>query len=303
MPETNFQLTHPKPDPKHLPRLAVIADIHGMLPSLETVLAEIMADPPDAIIVAGDIVGGSHPHQTLALLREYNCRMILGNGEANMLRMYRGTAPSAWWTARQFDLGRWVYQQLEKEDFEFLAGLPEQWTTEIEGTDPIRVIHGSPWDINKLMLPEKEPNIICKALETIHENFLIFGHTHKPGVYRHNDKLAVNPGALSNNLIGKPQISYAALVWDGQTWEPTIHTFKPDFDKIKQSFITTGFLEATRPLGRAFLESIFTGDNTTDAFILHAVDLAHKAGLAEFKPVPDEFWLQAAESYPWQLEV
>ena len=172
-------------------RLAVISDIHGMLPTLETVLAKIMVDPPDAIIVAGDIVGGPQPHETLALLREYNCRMILGNGEDNMLSMYRGTAPDAWWTERQFDFARWVYRHLEEEDFAYLAKLPEQMKFEIEGAEPIRVVHGSPRDINKLMLPKKEPDIIQKALEMIDENYLIFGHTHTPGIYRHNGKLAV----------------------------------------------------------------------------------------------------------------
>jgi putative phosphoesterase len=284
-------------------RLAVISDIHGMLPTLETVLAKIMVDPPDAIIVAGDIVGGPQPHETLALLREYNCRMILGNGEDNMLSMYRGTAPDAWWTERQFDFARWVYRHLEEEDFAYLAKLPEQLKFEVEGAEPIRVVHGSPRDINKLMLPKKEPDIIQKALEMIDENYLIFGHTHTPGIYRHNGKLAVNPGALSNNLVGVPEISYAIFVWDGQVWNPEIFKSEPDFDQLKQSFIKTGFLQATFPLGRTFLESIFTGANTTVDFILHAVGLAKKDGLAEFNTIPDKYWLEAAKSFPWQFDL
>lgn len=285
------------------PRLAVIADIHGMLPSLKTILAEIKNDPPDEIIVAGDIVGGPHPHETLSLLREYNCRMIVGNGEDNMLRMHNGDSPDAWWTGRQFDFARWVYHNLEEEDFEFLAELPGQIQFEIEGAEPIRVVHGSPRDINKLMLPEKEPDIIFKALEYIGENYLIFGHTHKPGIYRHNGKMALNPGAISNNLIGIPQISYATLIWSGQAWEPTIHTFEPDPDLVKHAFIASGLLEATRPLGRAFLESILTGDNTSLDFILHAVGLAEEAGLTEFKTIPDRYWLAAEESFLWQFEI
>ena len=284
-------------------RLVVISDIHGMLPTLEAVLAKIMVDPPDAIIVAGDIVGGPQPHETLALLREHNCHMILGNGEDNMLSMYRGTAPDAWWTERQFDFARWVYRHLEEEDFAYLAKLPEQMKFEIEGAEPIRVVHGSPRDINKLMLPKKEPDIIQKALEMIDENYLIFGHTHTPGIYRHNGKLAVNPGALSNNLVGVPEISYAIFVWDGQVWNPEIFKSEPDFDQLKQSFIKTGFLQATFPLGRTFLESIFTGANTTVDFILHAVGLAKKDGLAEFNTIPDKYWLEAAKSFPWQFDL
>lgn len=290
-------------NPKSIYRLAVIADIHGMLPPLETFLAEIMTDSVNAIIVAGDIVGGPQPHETLALLQEHNCRMILGNGEVNMLRMHRGTAPSVWWTDQQFALARWTYDHLEKEDFDFLLTLSEQIRFEIDGAEPIRVVHGAPNDVNKLMLPQKEPDIIKFALDYIEESYLIFGHTHIPGSYRHNGKLAVNPGALSNNLVGMPEVSYATLVWDGQTWEPCISKSEPAFDLLKESFVKTGFLQATRPLGRTFLESIYTGDNTSVDFILHAVDLAKKAGLTGFKTIPDKYWLEAAESFPWQFDI
>ena len=36
-------------------RIAVLADIHGNLPALRAVLAEIDRDPVDAIVVAGDV--------------------------------------------------------------------------------------------------------------------------------------------------------------------------------------------------------------------------------------------------------
>jgi predicted phosphodiesterase len=39
-------------------RIAVLADIHGNLPALRAVLVEIDRDPVDAIVVAGDAVGG-----------------------------------------------------------------------------------------------------------------------------------------------------------------------------------------------------------------------------------------------------
>ena len=49
MTEKKYHTSHSN----HAPRLAVIADIHGVLPTLETVLAEILIDPPGEIIVAG----------------------------------------------------------------------------------------------------------------------------------------------------------------------------------------------------------------------------------------------------------
>ena len=37
-------------------RLAVLSDIHGNLPALEAVMADMVAFRPDAVVVAGDVV-------------------------------------------------------------------------------------------------------------------------------------------------------------------------------------------------------------------------------------------------------
>ncbi|MEM3050425.1 MAG: metallophosphoesterase family protein, partial [Thermoplasmata archaeon] len=38
-------------------RVAVISDVHSNLQALDAVMAELDADPPDAVLCAGDIVG------------------------------------------------------------------------------------------------------------------------------------------------------------------------------------------------------------------------------------------------------
>jgi predicted phosphodiesterase len=46
-------------------RIAVLADIHGNLPALRAVLGELDRDPVDAVVVAGDVVGGPLPLEAL----------------------------------------------------------------------------------------------------------------------------------------------------------------------------------------------------------------------------------------------
>jgi len=41
--------------------VAVLCDIHGNLPALDAVLAELAADPPDAVVIGGDVVAGPFP--------------------------------------------------------------------------------------------------------------------------------------------------------------------------------------------------------------------------------------------------
>ena len=51
-------------------RIAVLSDVHGNLPALEAVLAEIRAERPDAVLVAGDLVlNGPDPSAVVDALR------------------------------------------------------------------------------------------------------------------------------------------------------------------------------------------------------------------------------------------
>ncbi len=283
--------------------LAVIADIHGILPSLEAVKADLSKHSPDAILVAGDFLGGPQPKSTLAFLQTMDCQFILGNGEAYMLKMHRGAAPEAWWTHRQFDLARWVYGRLEESDFDFLEALPEHWVVHPPGSEPLRVIHGAPWDINQLVFPHTAPEVFERALKAIPENVLVFAHTHLPEILRRHGKLAVNPGSVSNNLNGDTRATYATLTWDGAVWRPALHTVGYNLQDVVDAFQETGFLEATRPLSRGFLESILTGENTGADFIDHAYQEAEKAGFHNLEAVPDEIWLAAESTYPWKFEL
>jgi predicted phosphodiesterase len=283
-------------------RIAVLADIHGVYPSLELALDEILADPPDAVIVAGDFVGGPQPHKTLARLRELNGYFILGNGELRMLEMYRGTAPATWWSYQQFALNRWVYADLTRDDLDFIAGLPEQRGLQFGDADPIRVVHGTPWDVVQLMYPEETPEMLTDALAAIEEKVLVLGHVHQPGIYRRNGKFALNPGALSNNLNGSSGISYATLTWDGEAWQPEIHPLQPDLDALRHTFIETGFLRATFPLGRALLESIATGEDVPFNLLHEARRRGEEAGLDISQGVPDEIYLETGATYPWKID-
>jgi len=284
-------------------RFAIIADIHGILPSLEAVLAEIESDPPDDIIVAGDFVGGPQSSETLALLRGLTPRFILGNGELNMLKMHRGEAPEVWWTHRQFNLSRWVYRSLDDKVFDFLEGLPEQLVVQPAQCSPFRVVHGAPWDIYKLVFPRTEPGVLSWALRMIPENVLVFAHTHLPDVIHQDGKLAVNPGSISNNLDGDVRATYATLTWDGKQWQPELHYVDYDLGLVQTVFEETGFLEDNRPFSRAFLESILTGENTAWDFILYTFEKAREAGFDKIEAVPDAIWLGAEETFDWKLDL
>src|SRR4051812_27964489 len=55
-------------------RVAVLADIHGNLPALEAVLAEVEAAGVDAVVINGDMTFGPMPAETLDRLAELGDR-------------------------------------------------------------------------------------------------------------------------------------------------------------------------------------------------------------------------------------
>ena len=73
-------------------RIAALYDIHGNLPALEAVLAEVRDAKPDAIVIGGDVVPGPMPRECLDLLRSLNVPMhcIPGNGERVTLAQRQG---------------------------------------------------------------------------------------------------------------------------------------------------------------------------------------------------------------------
>lgn len=64
-------------------RIAVIADVHGNLEALETVLADIKTSKPDRVVSLGDVVGyGANPQECCTLVQAIAHDTIMGNHDA-----------------------------------------------------------------------------------------------------------------------------------------------------------------------------------------------------------------------------
>lgn len=67
-------------------RIAIIADTHGNLISLDAVLAEIEREQIEHIVCLGDVAGlGPHPREVLHRLRALDCPVVMGNADEFLL--------------------------------------------------------------------------------------------------------------------------------------------------------------------------------------------------------------------------
>jgi putative phosphoesterase len=282
-------------------RLAVLADIHGNIPALEAVLKEIEKDAVDGLVVAGDMVAGPNPVEVINRLRELNALMIRGNNEGYILRFASGEAPDWWYTTRQWSFMHWNYRRMDDDTLDFIKALPEQRTIEVVGTDPIRMVHGSPRNISELIYPAKDMSPLETALGLVSEPVLIFGHTHEPWQMRQNGQLALNPGAVCGTFMGKTGGSYAILSWENNRWEVELRELHYNMALIRKAFEDTGLLKEGGAFAEHWLYDLETGVNTLPRFVEFAYEKAAEAGFSDSPFVPDKIWDKAHELFKIEL--
>ena len=117
--------------------VAVLSDIHAVLPALDAVLAEPDVRDAGHIVLTGDIAAGPQPTQTLDRLLGLGDRVtwVRGNADRELVNLARGVVddvgdPIATWAARQ----------LSADHVDWLARLPYPVTLEVGRFRPGRVL-------------------------------------------------------------------------------------------------------------------------------------------------------------------
>src|SRR5579863_5333880 len=127
-------------------KIAALYDIHGNLPALDAVLAELEEVQPDLIVIGGDVVPGPMPLQTLERLIELGdrARFIRGNGERDVVTAFDGLPFDPILGEQVRERIRWSAGQLEQSGRDFLARWPEQLALSVEGLGSVLFCHATP---------------------------------------------------------------------------------------------------------------------------------------------------------------
>lgn len=174
-------------------RLALLSDIHGNLPALHAVAADLGRRGVDRVVDLGDCVSGPLlPLATARYLMEQDWLHLAGNHERQLLDA--GSGP-------QSLSDRYARAQLSTVELAWLAGLPPTaWLD-----DAVFFCHGTPACDLDYLLETVDPGGIRPAtaaeidvrLDGIDAAVIACGHSHMPRIARTGKgQLLVNPGSV-----------------------------------------------------------------------------------------------------------
>jgi predicted phosphodiesterase len=242
-------------------RLAVLADIHGNLPALEAVLADLRGQSPDAVYLAGDQINRC-PWNTevLDLLATTGWPAIQGNHEYVIGRINTPENFSPFTNRQRFAGLWWTQAQLSPTHLATIRQWPAELHLEFGSAPPIRLIHGIPGNPFVGLLPSTDDVILQHSLREVVEPVVITAHTHRPMIRQSGRWLILNGGSIGAPYNGDPRAQYLLIDAKYNRWQPTLRQVAYDRTGIADAFARSGFLAAAGPLAELDLRTILTGE-------------------------------------------
>lgn len=188
--------------------VAVLSDIHAVLPALEAVLAEPEVRRADTIALTGDIVAGPQPNETMDLLLALGDRAlwVRGNADREVVEAAKGFAEPA------EGVSAWAGSELADEHVEFLAGLPFSTTAHVDGFGDVLFCHATPRDDEEVVVVDTRLERWAEVYADVPRDVrtVVCGHTHMPFIRLVDGRQVVNPGSVGMPY-GRPGAHWALL--------------------------------------------------------------------------------------------
>lgn len=206
-------------------RILVLSDVHGNNLALETALADAKKKGFDQIVCNGDMIqGGPQPHETVQLLREMKCPVVMGNSDAWLLTGVETDAESISEERRKKlnTVREWSLSKLNEDDRGFINAFQPTITLDLGSNRSLLAFHGSPTSFDEVLLPSTPEDEFQEALKPYANHILTGGHVHLQYTRRLQDSqnFYFNPGSVgvaynheqtSEQKLLDPWVEYALL--------------------------------------------------------------------------------------------
>jgi protein phosphatase len=186
-------------------KIAIISDIHGNIPALEAVLANISLQGINSIFCLGDMVGkGPDSDKVVDICQEKCKKIILGNWDDLML------------SKDIFRAAVWHQEKLGKRRLEFIKSLPNCIEFVMSGKN-IRLFHASQIGVHHRVRMTDDAEKLLKMFDNteftgnkMNPDIVGYGDIHAPFKLNFQNKSLFNVGSVGNPL-GFTDASYCIL--------------------------------------------------------------------------------------------
>lgn len=163
-------------------RVAALYDVHGNLPALDAVLAEVEREGVDAIVSGGDLLSPPFAAECLERLESVAAVFVRGNADR------------------------------EAEGFEeVVAGWPLTSELDVTGLGRVLFCHGSPRSDEEILTRISPEERVRAALEGVNARVVVGGHVHVQYDRVAAGRRLVNPGSVGMAYEGRPGAFWALL--------------------------------------------------------------------------------------------
>lgn len=239
--------------------LAILSDIHGNLPALEGVMADLAQFPIDHVVVAGDVINwGPFSPQVLERVTHAGWAVIRGNNELYLVDYDTPRAPAAWSDRTQYSVMAWLYEQLCGPWQHVIAAWPDSISLRYPDAPPICVVHGSPRSAFEGLYATAADAELVAALAGVDEMTVIAGHTHLE-----MDRIAgqwriLNPGTVGCPIDGGDGARYMLLEARRGGWHASFRNVPYDMSPMFIVFERLRFAETCGVVGQLIIEEFRT---------------------------------------------
>lgn len=238
-------------------KIAVLSDIHGNLPALQAVTADIDSWEPDQVIVNGDIVNrGPRSRDCLQFVLERQASddwiLLRGNHEDFVINCGK---PAQHVSAGKFETRRfavWTYDQLNGY-MPLLETLPDMYQWFAPDGSEFRVVHAS-MDNNRWGVFQRTPDEELRKIIGAPPALFVTSHTHEALARKIDETLVVNVGSVGAPFDRDRRASYGRFGWTATGgWQAGIRRIPYDTAAIERDYVNSGFLAEAGPLAQLML--------------------------------------------------
>ncbi len=160
-------------------RIAALYDIHGNLPALDAVLADVRKANVDQIVVGGDVVPGPMPAAAIERLigLDIPVRFIHGNGDREVLAHRAGDESTPIPEAFR-EVIRWSGRQLTANHVEALSTWPSTLRVDIPDLGRVLFCHATPRNDTDIFTRLTTVEKLIPVFVDVDADVIVCGHTH-----------------------------------------------------------------------------------------------------------------------------